>query len=110
MVEQLGYEVAVARDAGQALAILETDQPVDAIFTDVVMPGGMAGDQLASRALQLRPGIKVLLTSGYAAQSSGGAALVGGFPMITKPYRRTELAIKLREILDKPRRGSRKFY
>ncbi|MBV8650783.1 MAG: response regulator, partial [Alphaproteobacteria bacterium] len=98
MVEQLGYEVAVARDAGQALAILETDQPVDAIFTDIVMPGGMAGDQLASKALELRPGIKVLLTSGYAAQSSGiGATLVGGFPMITKPYRRTELAIKLRE-------------
>jgi signal transduction histidine kinase/ActR/RegA family two-component response regulator len=104
MVEELGYDVSVARDAGQALAILETDQPVDAIFTDIVMPGGMAGDQLASKAIELRPGIKVLLTSGYAAQSAGGAALLGGFPMITKPYRRAELAVKLREILDKPRR------
>jgi two-component system NtrC family sensor kinase len=104
MVQQLGYDVSVARDAGQAIAILQTDRPVDAIFTDIVMPGGMAGDQLASKALQLRPGIKVLLTSGYAAQSAGGgSAFIGGFPMITKPYRRAELAVKLREILDKSR-------
>jgi two-component system NtrC family sensor kinase len=99
MLQQLGYDIIVAGTAAEALAILRTRQPIHALFTDIVMPGGMAGDQLAGAAVRMRPGLKVLLTSGYAAQIRGRAVLDNEFPMITKPYRRAELAVKLREVL-----------
>jgi signal transduction histidine kinase/CheY-like chemotaxis protein len=100
MLGQLGYQVAIAHDANEALAVLQTSRPIDAVFTDIVMPGGMTGDQLAVAAVKMRPGLKVLLTTGYAAQITGSrTASAGGFPLIAKPYRRNELALKLREVL-----------
>ncbi len=99
MVRELGYDVAVAADAPEALAILRSERRIDAIFSDIIMPHGMSGDRLAREALRLRPGIKVLLTTGYAAQLADGGLLDGQFPILAKPFRRAELAVKLREVL-----------
>jgi CheY-like chemotaxis protein len=92
---ELGYQVVEAAGAKAALEILKGDRPIDLLFTDVVMPGGMTGDMLASEAKMARPGLKVLFTSGFpqATIHNGGQALeiVQG-SMINKPYRKYELA------------------
>ena len=61
---QLGYAVSEARDGPSALRLIESGATVDLLFTDIVMPNGMLGPQLARRALALRPGLRVLFTSG----------------------------------------------
>jgi len=64
------------------------------------MPGGMAGDELAREAQSLRPGIRVLLASGYATRMAKDGQDRGGFPILQKPYKRAELAAHLRALLD----------
>jgi CheY-like chemotaxis protein len=92
--------VLVAHDCEEALAILRGSEKIDILFSDVVMPGGINGAQLAVEARRLRPAIKALLTSGYT-----GAALRNehGFPedlpVISKPYRHDHLAAQLRVIV-----------
>jgi len=94
----LGYAVTTADSANEALGILQRKGKIDLLFSDVVMPGGMTGFQLAQRARQLRPRLKVLLTSGYV----GDAATAWGdtFPLLDKPYESPALAARLRAILD----------
>ncbi|UTP40361.1 response regulator [Phenylobacterium sp. LH3H17] len=94
----LGYAVITADSANAALGILQQKVKLDLLFSDVVMPGGMTGFQLAQRARQLRPQLKVLLTSGYV----GDAAKAWGdsFPLLDKPYEAPALAARLRAILD----------
>jgi signal transduction histidine kinase/ActR/RegA family two-component response regulator len=104
MLTDLGYRVITASDAGSALEILRRGRPVDLIFTDVVMPGGKTGVQLADEARALRPTIKVLLTSGYT-----GEALArhqphhSEWPIIAKPFRQPDLAASIRKILENER-------
>lgn len=95
LIESLGYRVVPARDGPDALEILRHDTPIDLLFTDVVMPGGMHGPQLAAEARRLRPELKVLYTSGYP-RSEG----LTGNQLLSKPYEAYELAAKLREILE----------
>ena len=103
MLSELGYEVATACDAASALARLESGEPVDLLFSDVVMPGGCNGAELAQRARALRPDLKVLLSSGYVGQA--GSLVGGAFEMIDKPYERTTLAARLAAILEEPDEG-----
>ena len=99
-LQTLGYRVVPATNADQALAILRSDAPVDLLFSDIVMPGGMNGVQLAVEARRLRPAIKVLLTSGYADTMLDKAdGLPEDLPVIGKPYRHAELASKLRLVI-----------
>ena len=83
--------------AAKAMDILRSDQPVDLLFSDVVIPGGADGAQLAFEARRVRPHLKVLLTSGYAAAA---ISLEHGLPykleVVAKPYEREVLAQKLR--------------
>jgi CheY-like chemotaxis protein len=83
---------------------LRRGEPIDLLFTDVVMPGGRNGVQLAAEARQLHPAIRVLLTSGYTGEAleRHQAADTGTMPLIQKPFRQGELAAKLREVLDAP--------
>jgi CheY-like chemotaxis protein len=101
MLTELGYNVLTASDAAGALEILKRGDQIDLVFTDVVMPGGRTGVQLASEARELRPGIKILLTSGYT-----GEALerhqTETIPLIEKPFRQDDLAAKIRDILNEP--------
>jgi signal transduction histidine kinase/CheY-like chemotaxis protein len=93
----LGYHVISARDAAEALERLRGQERVDILFSDVVMPGGMNGLQLAVEARRLRPSLRVLLTSGYTAEAlSGEHSVPVGVPILTKPYRREELAERLK--------------
>jgi PAS domain S-box-containing protein len=100
-LENLGYKVIAAQNADEALAIVRQGAVFDLLFTDIVMPGSMNGRQLAETLMEGRPALRVMFTSGY---SDGALPLQGragqGIPLLTKPYRRAELARMLRRCLD----------
>jgi CheY-like chemotaxis protein len=79
--------------------ILGRDQVINVLFSDVVMPEGMSGIELAQRATQLRQDLRVLLTSGYAPDTIAEHGANSEFPILHKPYRRPELAERIRSIL-----------
>ncbi|HEX5454167.1 MAG TPA: CHASE domain-containing protein [Stellaceae bacterium] len=95
----LGYRVRTAGDGPAALDELQSGGPIDLLFSDLVMPNGISGDELARRARVLCPGIKVLLTSGYALALPPGAG-PNGFRLLQKPYRTDDLAQAVRAALD----------
>jgi signal transduction histidine kinase len=96
-LRDLGYRVVTAVDAAGALEILRSRQPVDLLFSDVIIPGGTDGVRLAAEARRVRPELKVLLTSGYtAAALSQEHGLPDSLEVVGKPYQREELAKKLR--------------
>ena len=99
-LKALGYRVIVTRSAPAALDVLRGPEPIHLLFTDVVMPGGMFGTELAKEAAGLRPGLKILLTSGYT-EHPVDATDGGGHPVqiLHKPYRRHDLAATLRSSL-----------
>ena len=100
-LEQLGYRVQTASGGAEALAVLEDGAEFDLLFTDVVMPGGMSGRELAEAATELRPGLKVLYTSGYTENSVvHHGRLDPDVQLLSKPYRRDELARRVRRVLD----------
>ncbi|MDT8397948.1 MAG: PAS domain S-box protein [Pseudomonadales bacterium] len=100
-LQALGYRVILAENGRAALAIIQTRDDIDLLFTDVVMPGGLSGRELAEQAVQLRPGLKVLYTSGYTENSIvHNGRLDRGVQLLGKPYLRTTLAAKVRETLD----------
>jgi CheY-like chemotaxis protein len=98
-LRELGYQVSAVGGA-QALEILTGGQPIDLLLSDVIMPGGINGAQLAVRARHVRPELKVLLTSGYtAAALNREHGLPDNLDIVGKPYRREELAKKLRLVI-----------
>lgn len=102
MLAGLGYQVVEAQDASSALAILESGAVFDLLFSDVMMPGPMRSTELAARARDLSPGIEVLYTSGYAENAIvHGGRLDRGVTLLSKPYRREQLAAKVRQMLDR---------
>ncbi|MDF0498035.1 hybrid sensor histidine kinase/response regulator [Bradyrhizobium yuanmingense] len=99
-VEALGYRVVAAVNGKDALHQLQGDPGIDLLFTDIVMPGGMSGWELADQARRVRPGLPVLFTSGYALEAlvEQGRAQARAV-VLTKPYRKVELAQRLRDAL-----------
>lgn len=98
-LSSLGYAVLTAPDARVALNMLSGPNRIDILFSDIVMPGGMNGAQLATEAKVIRPNLKVLLTSGYNATATGGVReLPEDVPLLRKPYMRDELAAKLQAV------------
>ncbi|SMP68045.1 CHASE domain-containing protein [Noviherbaspirillum suwonense] len=100
MLEGLGYRVRSAGDAGQALQLLQTGVPADLLFTDVVMPGALRAPDMVREALALRPGLAVLYTSGYTRDAVLHAGAGREALLLKKPYRREQLALKVREALE----------
>ncbi|MEY9133451.1 PAS domain S-box-containing protein [Bradyrhizobium diazoefficiens] len=100
-LESLGYKVIPAANATEALAIAAEGNAFDLLFTDIVMAGGINGRELAEQMVAARPSLRVLFTSGYAYDSmhAQGHATKGA-PLLTKPYRKPELARMLRRSLD----------
>jgi signal transduction histidine kinase/CheY-like chemotaxis protein len=99
-LKTLGYRVIATSSAPAALATLRGPEKIHLLFTDVVMPGGMFGTELAKEAARLRPDLKILLTSGHTehpvdAIDGGGRAV----RILNKPYRRHDLAATLRSVL-----------
>jgi PAS domain S-box-containing protein len=100
-LRDLGYRVIEAADGPKALRIFDSNEPIDLLLTDVVMPGGMTGRQLAERAHQRRPQLKTLYSSGYTENSIvHQGKLDPGVHFLSKPFRRQDLAVKVREALD----------
>ncbi|MBI1776721.1 MAG: PAS domain S-box protein [Proteobacteria bacterium] len=98
----LGYQVVDAMDGPSALELLDRSGRVDLLFTDMVMPGGMNGTELAARARQRRPGLKILFTSGYTEPALASQMLrIDGAAVLPKPYRIADLGRKVRDILDR---------
>jgi PAS domain S-box-containing protein len=101
-LEMLGYRVTSVPDARSALDALGRD-PYDLLFTDVVMPGGVNGRELAEIAWTRHPGLRVLFTSGYTEHAIvHHGRLDSGAQLLSKPYSRLELAHKLRQALGAP--------
>jgi PAS domain S-box-containing protein len=97
----LGYQVHAAEDGPSALKILEGTLAIDLLFTDLIMPNGIDGQELLRRARALRPNLKALFTSGYSEQFlQGRGASDSGVPMLSKPYRTRALAEAVRHVLD----------
>jgi CheY-like chemotaxis protein len=99
-LKALGYRVCEADGPRAALEILDGPEKIDLLFTDVVMPGGMNGKELAAKARLRRPNLKVLFTSGFPGTSlNNGAEFEEGDVLLSKPYRRLDLAKSLRDVL-----------
>lgn len=99
-LESLGYTVIAAVAGDDALGRLRANPDIDLLFTDIIMPGGMSGWELADLARQLRPGLPVVFSSGYALDTLVEKGLASARSIVlTKPYRKAELACRVREAL-----------
>lgn len=100
-LRDLGYVVVEAPDGPSALRQIERQKKIDLLFTDVVLPGGLTGAEIVARARELRPSLKVLFTTGYARNAIvHHGRLDKGLELITKPFTFTDLAAKIRDVLD----------
>ena len=101
-LEELGYQVIAATNGPKAMSILKQREDIDLVLSDVVMPGGMTGFDVAKQAKALRPDLKILLATGYAkgVEPRAAAAANAEYRILRKPYGMKELAQTLREILD----------
>ncbi|MBN4054800.1 response regulator, partial [Nitrospira defluvii] len=100
-LSDLGYKTLLAENAAQGLDIILNENKIDLLFSDVVMPDGINGYELAQQAIRLRPTIKVLLTSGFSpktAERNGSTRFTEN--LLSKPYRKAELAQRVRLVLD----------
>lgn len=101
VLEGMGYKVSQAENAEHARKVLLAENRIDLLFTDLVMPGGTLGHELAAEARKMRPGIKVLLTTGYAGPPGDIDEELGrGAQLLNKPFQKRELAEKIRGLLD----------
>jgi PAS domain S-box-containing protein len=101
ILRELGYRVIEAHDGPSALRLLERQVRVDLLFTDVVLPGGMTGAQVAAQARGAKPELKVLFTTGYARNAIvHHGRLDQGVQLITKPFSMSDLATRIRDVLD----------
>ena len=98
-LEKLGYFTIEATDGDAALSILRENTDVAALLTDIVLPGSLNGAEVARAAGRNHPGLKVLFMSGYS-QVDGDYPMPGESHMVKKPFRTSELAKKIRAVLD----------
>jgi CheY-like chemotaxis protein len=99
-LHSLGYVTLAAANAADALALVEAGRHFDLLFTDIIMPGAMNGRQLADGVERLRPGTKVLYTSGYTENAIiHHGRLDTGVLLLAKPYRKSDLASMIRKAL-----------
>ena len=103
LLEGMGYRVLTAANGKQALEVLHQEPDIDLLFSDVVMPGGINGYELAEQATAELPTLKVLLTSGYTgkvANNSLASKPALNVNVLNKPYSQSDLATRVRAILD----------
>jgi PAS domain S-box-containing protein len=99
-LRSLGYRVREADSAHSALEIIESTDRIDLLFTDIIMPGGLNGKELATKARIKRPDLRVLFTSGFPGTSTGpGTRFDEGDVLLNKPYRKRDLAKAVEEVL-----------
>lgn len=99
-LKELGYNVLEAHDGEAALRIVQGGADIDLLFTDVVMPGPVSSTELAALAQRALPGISILFTSGYTRNAlSTDGRLDPGIELLSKPYKREQLATRIRQVL-----------
>ena len=96
-----GFAVHTAGDAAQALAMVKAGLRFDLLFTDIIMPGESDGLGLAAEVARLRPGIPILLTTGWADRARDHAGQRSELELVAKPYRQTDLVRRIRLLLDR---------
>jgi CheY-like chemotaxis protein len=100
IMEMNGYAVLSAANGEEALGILRRERDIGLMFTDIVMPGGMNGAQLAQAALRVQPALKILFASGYADHTILDPLVLGhGASFVQKPYRPVDIAARVRALL-----------
>jgi CheY-like chemotaxis protein len=100
ILSDAGYTVLEAAEGAEALSILQAHPEIDLLFTDVVMPGDVDGFELAHRAKQSRPDLRVVYTSGYIKNLPWGEKGIGYGPLLAKPWRQNELLHHIRGAFD----------
>jgi PAS domain S-box-containing protein len=97
-----GYSTLEAGDGASALRILQSDSRIDLLITDVGLPGGLNGRQIADAARIKRPDLKVLFITGFAENAVvGNGHLAPGMEVITKPFAMTDMASKVRDLIER---------
>jgi CheY-like chemotaxis protein len=99
MLTNFGYRVVCARNSTEAIQILETGQEFELLFSDILLPSGINGIEVAREAQRRNPELKVLLVSGYAGDVPIRQDAADEFPIVQKPFRFVELAERLRSVL-----------
>jgi hemerythrin-like metal-binding protein/PAS domain S-box-containing protein len=100
-LRDLGYRVLMASNGNEALSLLRSTTDIDLLFSDVIMPGGISGIELAKQAIQDRSALKVLLASGYSPRGpDGDEQEVPGLPLLKKPYTKADLAREIQVLFD----------
>ncbi|WP_339931359.1 PAS domain S-box protein [uncultured Brevundimonas sp.] len=103
VLEDAGYRALQADDGPSGLALLRSDIHIDLLITDVGLPGGMNGRQVADAARETRPDLKVLFVTGYAENAAVGNGLLdAGMEVLTKPFIMAELGEKIRDMIERP--------
>jgi signal transduction histidine kinase len=103
VLDELGYTAIEATDSASGLQVLQSDARIDLLITDIGLPGGMNGRQMADAARAQRPGLKVLFITGYAETSAlGSGQLAAGMAVLTKPFVIETLGARIREIIAGP--------
>jgi two-component system NtrC family sensor kinase len=97
MVQDLGHNILIARDAGEALALVKEGNPIDILFTDLVMPGESSGVDLAKEATAIAPALKVMITTGYPGHAD---LLRNDFAVLPKPFTRFDLELMIRSLIE----------
>lgn len=106
VLEEAGYIVTNAADGASGLRVIESGTPIELLITDVGLPNGMNGRQVADAARALRPGLKVLFITGYAENAAvGNGHLEPGMELLTKPFSLEALAAKVADMMKKDGRG-----
>ncbi len=101
VLQEAGYTALEADDGPSGLKLLQSTARVDLLITDVGLPGGMNGRQVADAARQTRPNLKILFVTGYAENAAvGNGHLDAGMEVVTKPFVMTELGNKIAEMLE----------
>jgi CheY-like chemotaxis protein len=100
LLGEQGHTVLEASSGTEAMQIMHAHPEIAILFTDIVMPGDVDGFELAHQAKQLRPGLRVIYTSGYIEQIPWGEKGVGYGPLLPKPWRKVQLLDLVRSMLD----------
>ena len=103
MLQDLGHQILIARNGPEALALVRAGNPIDILFTDVAMPGGMSGVELANEAVAISPSLKVLITTGYPGHVE---LLRSDFTILPKPFTRLDLEMLIRSLIKQPERAA----
>jgi CheY-like chemotaxis protein len=101
LLEEAGYHVIEAHDGPSALKALQQEDRIDVLVTDVGLPGGMNGRQVADAARETRPAIGVLFVTGYADMRAVGDDMAGGMQVMAKPFEGDELLRRVAELAER---------